>query len=428
MALSDTTLRKLKPESKSYKKFDGGGLYIEVQPSGSKLWRIAYRFQNKGKTLYLPAYPAMSLAEAREKLLEVKKLLAQGVDPGEVKRQQAAEREAEEKHEQTTFRYVAELWLKDYANRVTEKQIGKIRRHLELYLYPCYGSLPVMDLKAIKILEPARMKETEGKNHTAHRLVTLAGQVLDHAVLMGLIEYNLARGGLTKRLAPEKTKHHAAITDPREVGELLCDIEDYRGSEVMGYFLKIMPYVFTRNTELRKAEWSEFDLEDEMLWTVPKERMKIKDEDHKVPLAHQVVTLLRELKQVTGHSKFLFPSARANTATLSDAGPLSAIRRMGYDKDTMTIHGFRSTASTCLNERGYSYDHIEKQLAHKEKDEVRAAYNRAEYLEPRRKLIQDWADILDELRQGARERRTEKKEERKQRLAAASAYETRQQT
>jgi len=416
MALSDTTLRKLKPESKSYKKFDGGGLYVEVQPSGSKLWRIAYRFNNKSKTLYLPAYPALSLADARAELQEAKKLLAQGTDPAEAKKQKVEELRAEEKRDQTTFRYVAELWLKDYARHVTPKQITKIRRHLELYLYPCYGMLQVTELKAIKILEPAKMKEAENKVHTAHRLVTLAGQVLDHAVLMGLIEHNLARG-LTKKLVPERVKHHSAITDPNEVGELLCDIEDYTGSAVMVYFLKLMPYVFTRCTELRKSEWSEFDLENEMLWIVPKERMKIKEEDHKVPLARQVITLLKELKAQTGNSKYVFPSTRANTANISDAGPLNALRRMGYDKDTMTIHGFRSTASTCLNELGYPYDHIEKQLAHKEKDEVRAAYNRAEYIEQRRKLLQDWADILDRLRQEARDRRASRKESRQQRLS-----------
>lgn len=420
MALSDTALRKLKPESKNYKKFDGGGLYIEVQPSGSKLWRIAYRFEGKGKTLYLPPYPVMSLHEAREELLVTKKLLAQGIDPNEAKRQKASEQKGEAEREKTTFKYISEQWLADYSRQVTEKQISKIKRHFEKYLWPCFGSEAVMDLKAIKILEPARMKEAEGKIHTAHRLVTLAGQVLDHALLMGLIEHNLARGGLTKRLAPEKVKHHAAITDPREVGELLCDIEDYHGAVVLKFYLMIMPYVFTRNTELRMAKWEEFNLEVDMLWTVPKERMKIKDEDHKVPLASQVIKLLLELKQITGGSKYVFPSHRGNSRTLSDAGPLRALRTMGYDKETMSIHGFRSTASTCLNEFGYHRDHIEKQLAHKEKDEVRAAYNRAEYIEQRRKLLQDWADILDRLRKEARERRKEKQNVRKQRLNVVS--------
>ena len=416
MALSDTTLRRLKPDSKAYKKYDGGGLFIEVQPTGSKLWRIAYRFEGKYKTLYLPPYPVMSLAEARESLLEAKKLLAQGLDPAEAKKQKSTDQRAEAEREKTTFRHISELWLADYAKQVTEKQISKIRRHLEKYLWPCYGDQTVMDLKAIKILEPARIKEAEGKIHTAHRLVSLAGQVLDHALLMGLIEHNLARGGLVKKLTPEKVKHHAAITDPREVGELLCDIDDYKGSAVMKYYLKIMPYVFTRNTELRMAKWEEFDLEVDKIWTVPKERMKIKEDDHKVPLADQVIKLLLELKQIVSGSSFVFPSPRTNTRALSDVGPLGALRTMGYDKDTMTIHGFRSTASTCLNELGYPYDHIEKQLAHKEKDDVRAAYNRAEYMEQRRKLLQDWANILDRLRLEARDRRRNKTEERKQRL------------
>lgn len=247
-------------------------------------------------------------------------------------------------------------------------------------------------------------------------MIQLAGQVLDHAILLDLVQNNRARNGLSKKLIPEKATHHAAVIDPREIGELLCDIDDYKNSTSLKYYLKIMPYVFTRNTELRVAKWEEFDLKEGMIWTVSKERLKIKEEDHKVPLASQVVELLLELKGFTSDSKFLFPSPRAKTATLSDAGPLAALRRMGYDKDTMTIHGFRTIASTWLNELGYRSDHIERQLAHQENDKIRGAYNRAGYIEQRRQLLQDWADILDRFRQEARGRRKGRMDNRKQRL------------
>lgn len=426
--LTDSILRRAKPSETRYKLSDGGGLYCEINPTGSKLWRINYRFNGKQRTLYLPSYPEMSLLDARDALYETKRLLINGVDPMEAKREKKNAWKTEEqvkkaeeeraKRLKTTFRWGAEDWLADYVNRVTPKQVVKIKRHLELYLYPAFGDMPVADIRAVDILVPARARECEKKIHTAHRLIQLTGQVLDHAILLDFIQYNLARNGLSKKLMPEPTTHHAAVIDPREIGELLCDIDDYKSSTSLKYYLKIMPYVFTRNTELRAATWEEFDLYEEMMWTIPKKRLKIKDEDHKVPLARQVVELLLELKEVTADSKFLFPSPRAKTATLSDAGPLAALRRMGYDKDTMTIHGFRTIASTCLNELGYKYDHIERQLAHKEKDPIRGAYNRAGYIEQRRQLIQDWADILDGLRLEARERRKARMTKRKQRLQA----------
>lgn len=424
--LTDSALRGAKPSEATYKLSDGRGLYCEISPTGSKLWRINYRFNGKQRTLYLPPYPDMSLQAARDALCEAKRLLANGIDPMKAKREKRDAWKAEEQEKKiedertrrlkTTFRWVAEDWLADYVNRVTPKTVEKIKRHLELYLYPAFGDTPVVDIRAVDILESAKAKEYEKKNHTAHRLIQLAGQVLDHAIMLDLIEYNRARNGLSKKLMPERAAHHAAVVDPREIGELLCDIDDYKNSPSLKYYLKIMPYVFTRNTELRAAKWEEFDLREDMMWTVPKERLKIKDEDHKVPLANQVVELLFELKEFTAGSKFLFPSPRAKTAPLSDAGPLAALRRMGYDKDTMTIHGFRTIASTCLNELGYNSDYIERQLTHNEKNKTRDAYNRAGYIKQRRQLLQDWADILDRLRQEAKGRRKARMDIRKQRL------------
>ena len=416
MKLSDTSIRKIKPQSKSFKVFDGKGLFIQINPNGSKLWRIVYRFNNQTKTYYLGSYPEISLSMARDELLELRAKLAKGFDPAQEKQENNRRLRVEQEISLSTFKAVAQDWMKSYSPKVLPKQISKIERMLEKYLYPAYGDIDVKDIKAFHILTPAKMKESQGKLHTAHRLISLAGQVLDHAFVLGHIEFNPARTGLYKKLTPEKVKHHAAITNPKEIGELLCDIDDYSGSVVIKYFLRIMPYVFTRCGELRKAKWEEFDLLEEELWVVPKDRMKVKDNDHKVPLPRQAMKLLFELREITGKGEYVFPSTRQYTETISDAGPLCALRRMGYGKEVMTIHGFRSTASTCLNELGYPRDHIEKQLAHKDEDEVRSAYNRAEYFEQRKKMLQDWANYLDRLRNDAREHRRYLKLEREKRI------------
>ena len=412
MKLSDATIRTAKPKSKNYKISDGHGLYIQIMPNGSKLWRVAYRFQRKAKTLYLGAYPVISLAKARYMLMDAKKLLAEGIDPSHAKKEIAKKVKDPSEQQQFMFRTVAQDWLKDYSRQILPIQVSKIERLLEKYLYPAYGETLVTELKAVHILEAARAKEMEGKHHTAHRLITLAGQVLDHAILLGYIKTNLARSGLSKKLTPEKAKHHAAIISPKEIGDLLCNIDDYTGTSVVKFYLQIIPYVFTRNSELRKAKWEEFDLRDKKLWVIPRERMKNKEEDHKVPLSDQVASLLNELKKITGNCQFLFPNLRSRTAPMSDVAPLNALRTMGYDKETMTVHGFRTTASTYLNELGYPMDHIERQLAHKERNTVRGAYNRAGYLEQRRQLLQDWANILDQLRSETRERRKALSEKR----------------
>ena len=398
MKLSDASIRKAKPQANAYKLFDGKGLFLLVKPNGSKLWRVKYRINNQEKIYYLGPYPDLSLSKAREELMELRSKIVIGIDPAQEKQDKVRRLKVEQEKAKTTFKVVAQDWMKSYSRKVLPKQISKIERMLEKYLYPAYGDVDVKDLKAFQILAPAKMKENQGRIHTAHRLVSLAGQVLDHAFVLGYVEFNPARMGINKKLAPERVKHHASITNPKEIGELLCDIEDYSGSIVIKYFLRIMPYVFTRCGELRGAKWEEFDFSEGELWVVPKERMKVKEEDHKVPLPRQAIKLLLELRRITGNGEFVFPSARQQTRSVSDAGPLNALRRMGYDKETMTVHGFRSTASTCLNELGYPRDHIEKQLAHKDEDEVRAAYNRAEYFEQRKKMLQEWADYLVHLK------------------------------
>ncbi len=271
----------------------------------------------------------------------------------------------------------------------------KLKRYLEKDFFPAIGTMPVTDLEPMHILDIIRPVEAKGRTNTAHRLANLASQVLAYAQITGRTKYNLA-AGLTRALRPDRPQSYPTITEPKAIGRLLREIDEYQGHPSIVFFLKLLPYVFTRPSELRLAQWEEFDFERAM-WRIPAKRMKMRRE-HTVPLSRQVVALLGELKEFSGDGSFLFPSVRAKTTVLSDVGPLAALRRIGYTKDEMCLHDFRAMASTRLNEMGYRADVIEAQLAHKEQDGVRLAYNRAEYNEERKTLMQEWADYLDSLR------------------------------
>ena len=251
----------------------------------------------------------------------------------------------------------------------------------------------------MQIVQPS---ERLGHHETAHKLMRLCGQVTRYARITGRVKYDVA-AGLTEALTPVQTTHFAAVTLPDDIGQLLRDIDAYVGYTSVVYCLKILPYVFTRPSELRLAHWSELDFKN-VTWIIPASRMKMRRE-HVVPLSKQVLVLLNELHAYTGNGELLFPSARALTTPISDAAPLAALRRMGYSKETMTLHGFRAMASTRLNELGFRADVIEAQLAHKEPDTVRLAYNRAEYMDERCRLMQAWADYLDGLRAAIQQKR-----------------------
>lgn len=395
MPLTDTNIRNAKPTGKLQKLTDGEGLQLHISPTGGKLWRMAYRFGGKQKTLSFGQYPAVSLQEARRRRAEAKEQLAAGLDPGEQKKEAKTAAKAAKKEAENTFETIAREWYASYSPSLTEKHALKLLRYLEKDYFPVIGGTPVTELEPMHILEIIRPVEAKGRTNTAHRLANLASQVLAYAQITGRTKYNAAFG-LTKALRPDRPQSYATITDPKGIGVLLRQIDAYEGHFSTRFLLKILPYVFTRPSELRLAEWTEFDFEAAM-WTIPAKRMKMRRE-HKVPLSRQVIALLHELKEFSGDGKFLFPSVRAKTTTLSDVGPLAALRNLGYDKDQMTLHGFRAMASTRLNEMGFRADVIEAQLAHKEQDGVRLAYNRAEYMDERRKLMQEWADYLTGLK------------------------------
>ena len=399
MPLTDTAIKNAKPQAKKVKLFDGEGLFLLITPTGGKWWRLKYRFGGKEKLLSLGVYPEIGLKEARRRRDEARTLVAQGVDPSEQRKEDKALAEAESKEKANTFRAVATDWLSVYGPDLTEKHALKLRRYLENELFPAFGNKPVSEIVPMDILDAARPKQEKGRIQTAHRLVQLTGQILQYAVIKGVLTANVGLG-ISKALQPIRVTSYPAVTDPKEIGRLLRAIDSYRGYPSIRYFLKILPYVFTRPGELRVAEWEEVNFEEAML-TIPWHRMKMRKvsrKDHRVPLSRQVIGLLKELQEFSGTGRFIFPGIRAKTDTKSDAGPLNALRDMGYDQDTMTLHGFRSMASTRLNEMGVRPDLVEAQLAHKDPDAVRMVYNRAEYLDERRDMMQRWADYLDELR------------------------------
>ena len=396
MALNDTMLRNLKPEPKPKKLFDGGGLYLHLKPNGSKLWCMAYRYEGKTKTLSFGHYPTISLKGARTRRDDAKALLANGIDPY-VEKKQAKERLASEENcQENTFGAIAEEWFKRYSKQISDKHIIRLRRRLDGKILPAIGAKLVTECEPIDFLNIAAIDETAGHDEAARRVIYICNQVMEYARVTGRVDYNKA-AGLTKVLAPLKVTHRPAVTDPQAIGQLLRDIDTYKGYFSVVYYLKILPYVFTRPSELRLATWQEIDY-DAAIWHVPAARMKMR-KDHLVPLARQVIDLLHQLKQYCA-SDYLFPSVRANSAPISDATALAGLRRMGYEKDEATLHGFRGTASTLLNDMGFRPDIIEMQLAHQDSNKVRAAYNRAERFNERRQMMQVWADYLDKLRAG----------------------------
>ncbi len=400
MSLSDTALRNAKPTDKPQKLADSEGLYLYISPIGGKLWRMDYRFAGKRKTLSFGKYPAVGLKDARTRRDKAKELLANGIDPSEQKKVSKRIIIEEERRNQNTFRLVAFEWFDTYAPDLSEKHALKLRRYLENALFEPFGSKVITDIVPADILEAARPAQEKGRIQTAHRLVQLTGQVLQYAVIKGLLNVNVATG-ITRALQPIRVTSYPAVTAPKEIGRLLRAIDHYEGFPSIVYFLKILPYVFTRPGELRLAEWEDIDF-DNSLFIVPWHRMKtrkVNRKDHHVPLARQVVALLKELQEFSGNGQFVFPGARAKTDTISDAGPLNVLRDIGYPKEIMTLHGFRSMASTRLNEMGYRPDIIETQLAHKDPDAVRMVYNRAQYMDERRKMMQEWGDYLDELKE-----------------------------
>ena len=395
MALNDTKIRNIKPSEKQLKLFDGGGLFLLVTLQGSKLWRLKYRHEGKEKLLAFGAYPEISLADARQRRDEARKQIAKGIDPGAVRKAQKQSETAETE----TFEVIAREWYAKFTPTWSAGHAESIKGRLDKDLIPWLGKLPMKEIKAPKVLEALRRIEDRGALEQAHRVRTIVGQVFRYAVATGRAERDVStdlRGALPQ--PPER--HHAAITDPREVAPLLQAIDGYQGHFMVRCALKLSPMLFVRPGELRHAEWAEIDLND-AIWCIPAEKMKVK-QPHIVPLCRQAVEILTELKELTGTSRYVFPSTRSHTRPMSDNTVNAALRYLGYDRDTMTGHGFRAMARTILDEvLQVRPDFIEHQLAHAVRDPNGRAYNRTAHLEERRKMMQKWADYLDGLKAGA---------------------------
>ena len=387
MPLTDIAARKAAPRAKPFKLADGGGLYLEVMPTGAKYWRMKYRHGGKEKRLALGVYPDVSLIAARAAREDARKLLANGTDPGAVRKAIKAERIEAAAVAADTFEAVAREWMA--RQDVAEVTANKTRWILETCLFPEIGNRSIAAVTARELLDALRKVEATGKLETAKRAKIKAGQVFRYAVLEGKATSDPTTA-LRKALKAPTGKHHAAVNDPIKIGELLRAIDGFTGQPATLAALKLAPLVFVRPGELRQAEWAELDL-DGAIWRIPGEKMKM-GAAHLVPLSSQAVAILRELHPLTGAGRYLFPGLRTASRPMSENTVNAALRRLGYGNEEMTGHGFRSMASTLLNEQGFAPDVIELQLAHVERNKVRAAYNRAQRLKERRKMMQEWAD------------------------------------
>ncbi len=398
MALSDLRVRAAKGRERPYKLADGAGLYLLVKPDGGKYWRLKYRFAGKEKLLALGVYgkQGASLKDARVRRDEARKLLSDGVDPG---LQRKSNKIAGAERAMNSFEAIAREWYVKFSPGWVASHSSKILRRLERDVFPWLGEQPIAEITAPELLAVLRRVESRGALETAHRAMQNCGQVFRYAVATGRAQRDPS-SDLRGALPPTRQTHHAAIKDPQAIGELLRAIDGYQGALITKCALRLAPLVFVRPGELRRATWSEFDL-DAGEWRIPAERMKMR-EQHIVPLSSQAVSVLRELQPLTRNSAYLFPGARSAKRPMSENTVNAALRRLGYTKDEMTGHGFRSMASTLLNEHGWHRDAIERQLAHAERDGVRAAYIFAEHLPERRKMMQAWADYLGALAAGGK--------------------------
>jgi len=396
MSLTDTTVRNAKPGEKTARIFDGGGLYLEVAPSGGKWWRLKYRHGGKEKRLSLGVYPDVSLKDARQRRDDARKLLANDIDPAENRK---AVKAARVERAGNSFEVIAREWYAKNSPNWAENHGKRILQRFERDLFPWIGGRPIAEITAPELLAVLRRIEARGAVETAHRAHQNCGQVFRYAIATGRAVRDPSPD-LKGALPPVKEKHLAAITDPKAIGPLLRAMDDYQGQFVTKCALRLAPLVFVRPGELRKAEWVEFDL-DKAEWNIPAERMKMR-EPHLVPLSAQAVTILRELHALTGGGKYVFPGARTTKRPMSDNAILAALRRMGFTKDEMSGHGFRAMARTILDEvLQVRPDYIEHQLAHAVRDPNGRAYNRTAHLAERRKMMQLWADYLDKQKAGA---------------------------
>ena len=389
MALTPVAIRNAKPRSKPYKFADESGLYLLIKPDGARYWRLKYRFAGKEKLLALGVFDEVSLAEARERRDDAKRTLRDGIDPG-------AERKTRKLHDKhaaaNSFQAVAEEWMTKQRPKWTAGHAERVKRSIEIDLYPHIATRPVAELAPPELLATLRKIEARGAHELRERVQQRASMIFRYAVATGRCERDPVadlRGAFTS-----PTRYNYAALGQKDLPEFFAKLAKYDGEPTTKLAIRLLALTFVRTGELRGARWSEFNL-DGAEWRIPAERMKMRQE-HIVPLSRQAIDVLRELQQHTGAGALLFPSRSKATQPISENTVLYALYRMGYHSRA-TGHGFRSTASTILNELGFPGDVIERQLAHSSKNKVRAAYNKAQYLPERARMMQQWADLLDAL-------------------------------
>lgn len=400
--LTDKEIKNAKPKDKEYKLFDGQGLYLSITPKGQKWWRLKYRFNDKEKRLSLGVYPNVSLADARGKREELKKLITNGTDPSEKKKQEKQEVQEVEAKKVNTFYAISQKWLKSYESEVSENYHIKLGRALENYTYKKYDTVHIKNtpidevtrLDIIAILEALREKEL---HETARRTMQILNKVYKYAVTHEYTPHNIiADIDNVIVLGKKIKKHYPTFTKEKDIRGLLLAIDEYEGSYTTKMALKVLPYLFVRSYNIRHMEWVEIDFKTKE-WTIPAHKMKTKTE-FMLPLPHQVIILLEELKANSLSNKYVFPSPIHKDRPLSDNALISALRRMGYTKEQFVPHSFRAMFSTTANEHEKDSKHIEALLAHKNPNETEGAYNHAKYVKPKKELIQWYADFLERVK------------------------------
>ena len=390
MSLTDLAIRNAKPSSRLQKISDGRGLQLHITTTGSKLWRLAYRFDGKQKLMALGIYPDISLAQARQATDEARKLLAVGVDPME---QRKADRQDQKRTVENTFETIARKWWAHWSPMRSPRHAEYVIRRLETDVFPVVGERPIDEILAPEIVQMVKAIEERGALDIAKRSLQTCGQIFRYAIAHGFATRNPATDIRPSDVLVSRRKQNYARLDAKELPELLRHIEVYQGSSVTRMAMKLMAMTFVRTSELIGARWEEFDLQNAR-WDIPSERMKMRT-PHIVLLSRQAVQLLQNLHTLTGHRELLFPGERNPKTPMSNNTILKALERMGY-KGRMTGHGFRGIASTVLHEEGWPHEHIELQLAHQERDNTSAAYNHALYLKPRAEMMQWWSDYLEQ--------------------------------
>lgn len=396
MPLTDVSVRTVKPGPKPVKLSDGRGLYLLVNPTGSKLWRWKYRANGKEKVMALGAYPDVTLAKARDAMSEARKELAGGADPMVLR---MAEKLAKRQAAENSFASVAQLWWAQWKSGRSDRHASYVMRRLEADILPAIGARPVDQIEAPELVAMVKGISKRGAIDLAKRALQTTGQVFRYAIAHGKAKRNPAVDIRPSDILPSRKKVNYARVDAKELPALLRQIEAYQGTPTTRMALKLIALTFVRTSELIGARWEEFDLEAAR-WDIPAARMKMKT-PHIVPLSRQAIDVLQTLHVVSGHSALLFPGERDHDKPMSNNTILKALERMGY-KGRMTGHGFRGIASTLLHEMGFDHAHIELQLAHQERDAVSAAYNHATYLRERAKMMQRWANYLTQSAVGAK--------------------------